>query len=335
MFKQLIILPLVYVFNILPTYLKIKWRAIMKYLTFIIATILIGFAMPMKAEAQLLNRLKKKAQEAAERKAEEKLAEQVQEMAEQMVERSWSEIFGDFSGDSSSGSFPFKMNSNVTTEDTYTFDVVTTMDIQTTDKNGKSEPPVTMYMHFNQNELYTGTRFESEEMKKDEGELFIIYDFKNSAMLMLMQNKKDKFSFAYDWKQALKQVPDSLREYENSEDTPDQWENYTRIGNKDILGYNCDGYKSETDNERYEVWISRNLDYGMQNMFMANANTKELKGRIPEDYPHGMMMEMVSEDLDSGAKTTMKVTDIKKNANIKYVMADYPTMSIGLQKTGK
>lgn len=307
----------------------------MKYLTFIIATILLGFTMPMKAEAQLLNRLKKKAQQAAERKAEEKLAEQVQKMAEQMVERSWNEVFGDFSADSSSAGFSFKINSNVKTEENYTFNFVTVMDIQTTDQNGKSEPPVTMFLHFNKKEPYTGTRFESEEMKKEDGDLFIIFDYKNSAMLMLMQNKKDKFSFAYDWNQALRQVPDSLREYEGSEDTPDQWENYTRIGNKDILGYSCDGYKSEDEHTTYEVWVTRDLNYGMQNMFMANANTKQLKGKIPEDYPYGMMMEMISEDLDSRETTTMKVTDIKRNASIKYAMKDYPSMSFGSHKTEK
>lgn len=306
----------------------------MKYLALVISTILIGFTFPMKTEAQLLDRLKKKAQQAAERKAEEKLAEQVQKAAEQMVERSWNEIFGDLSTDSSSGGIPFRISSNVKTEDSYTFDIITTMDIQTTDKDGKTEP-VTMYMHFNEKEPYTGTRFESEEMKKEDGDLFIIYDFKNSAMLMLMQNKKDRFSFAYDWNQALKQVPDSLREDENDEDSLDQWENYTKIGSKDILGYSCDGYKSEDAHAQYEVWVTRDLDYGMQNMFMANANAKQLKGRIPEDYPHGMMMEMISEDLDSGEKTTMKVTDIKRNANIKYVMDNYPSISFGPQKTGK
>jgi hypothetical protein len=41
-----------------------------------------------------------------------------------------------------------------------------------------------------------------------------------------------------------------------------------------------------------------------------------------------MVMEMVSEDLESGDKTIMRVTDIQKNADVNYKMADYPALSL-------
>jgi len=40
-------------------------------------------------------------------------------------------------------------------------------------------------------------------------------------------------------------------------------------------------------------------------------------------------MEMVQEDLNSGEKTTMRVTDINRNASVTYTMSDYPPMSFG------
>jgi hypothetical protein len=283
------------------------------------------------AEAQLLNRLKKKAQQAAENKAEQKISERVERAAEQMVERSWNSVFGEMSQDSTSGlRLPFAMNSNVTTEDEYHFDTITTMEIKTTRKNGESDPPVIMKMHFNENEMYTGTKFEGEEMNKEDGDLFIIYDFKNSAMLMLMKNNEEQFSFGYDWKQALEHTEQAKDENDDIDwDEVDEWQGYTKIGTKNILGYSSDGYRSESESENIEIWVSRDADFGMNNLFSANANAKQLKGKIPENYPQGMLMEMNSKDLKSGDTTTMTVIDIKKNAQVKYMMSDYPTMSLG------
>jgi len=303
----------------------------MRYLILTITAFVIISSLSHSAEAQILNRLKKKAQQAAAQKAEEKMTEQIQKAAEQMVEKSWNSIFGEIHADST-GKLPFIMNSNVTTEKEYQFDTITTMEIQTTKKNGETEPPLIMDMHFNTNKMYTGTAFSSEEMKKEDGDLFIIYDFNNSAMLMLMSNDNNKFSFAYDWKQALATMNDSLeahqREAENWDET-DKWQGYTKIGHKTILGYNCDGYQSQSENEEVEIWVTGEAEYGMNSLFQAQTNARQIKGIVPENYPYGMMLELTSKDLGSGETTTMKVTDINKNADVRYVMADYPTMSLG------
>lgn len=304
---------------------------------FLITLLTVGFlstTFSIDAEAQILNRLKKKAQDAAERKAEEKLSEQVEKAAEQMVERSWNSVFGQLPDDSASArKLPFSMSSNVTTEDEYSFTTITTMEIQTIDNNGESEPPLIMSMHFNDDAMYTGTKFEGEEMEKEEGELFLIYDFHNSAMLMLMQNEEDKFSFAYKWNQAYADSVETSQDVDWEE--IDEWQNYQKIGTKTILGYECDGYRSETETENVEIWVSRNADYGMNNLFQANANAKQLKGKIPEDYPQGMLMEMKTEDLENDETIIMKTIDIKKDANVTYSMSDYPTMSLGLQAEQK
>lgn len=307
----------------------------MKYLIAAIAASFISLAFNHDAEAQILNRLKKKAQDAAERKAEEKLAEQVERAAEQMVERSWNSIFGQLPEDSTSGfALPFSMSSDITTEEEYFFNTVTTMEIQTIDKNGESEPPLIMKMHFNDDAQYTGTKFEGEEMEKEEGELFLIYDFHHSAMLMLMENEEDKFSFAYKWNQSFADTLEASEE-EIDWDEVDEWQNYKKIGTKTVLGYNCDGYRSETESENIEIWISRDVEYGMNNLFHANANAKQLKGKIPKHYPQGMIMEMKAEDLENGETVVMKTIDIKNDANTSYLMSDYPTMSWGLQAEQK
>lgn len=309
----------------------------MRFLTVVLMASLMSITFTLDAEAQLFNRLKKKAKAAASQKAEEKLSERVERAAEQMVEDSWNSVFGEMSADSGAyGGMLFSMNSNVTTEDAYHFDTITTMEITTEKKDGTSEPPVTMDMHFNEGEMYTGTRFSSEEMKKENGDLFIIYDVKNSAMVMLMENEKDKFSFAYDWKQALEMGEDMGQSEQGEDDINwdevDEWQGYTKIGSKHIQGYECDGYRSENNEGVVEVWVTRDESLGMHNMFKAHSNAKQVRGKIPEDYPYGMMMEMTSEDLESGDKTVMRVTDINKNAQVTYSMSNYPTMSLAAQK---
>lgn len=291
------------------------------------------------AEAQLLNRLKKKAKDAAAQKAEEKLSEAVERKAEQMVEESWSSIFGEWEeGTDGEGRSPlFTMNSNVSTEDAYRFNTITTMEVEMTDKDGKKEPPITMKMHFNDDAMYTGTKYESEEMRKENGDVFIIYDFKNSAMIMLMQSEEDKFSFAYDWQQAMEQAEalgEEMEEVEQDQENveADNWEGYSKIGTKTIAGYTCDGYRSENDREVTEVWVTQEADFGMQRMFGANASSKQLRGKIPADYPQGTMMAMESRNLESGEKITLQVVDIDRNANVTYSMSDYPTMSLGSKK---
>ena len=307
----------------------------MKYLIIIITASLISVALSFNAEAQILNRLKKKAQQAAEQKAEEKLTEKVEQAAQSAVERSWNSIFGEWEADSSGRMrVPFSMNSNIETEDRYSFKTITTMEVQSVDKNGKEEPPLYVDMHFSDNNSYTGTKFHSREMENEGGDLFIIYDLKNEAKLMLMENEGNKFSFGYKWDQYIIENG-SLTQSDSNWEEIEEWRGYTKIGNKNILGYNCDGYQSQTDEETVEVWVSHNNDFGMPQLFKAQANAKQMRGKIPEDYPHGMVMEMHTKNLKNGEKITMKITRIDKDADISYSMAEYPTMSFGNKSTNK
>lgn len=195
-------------------------------------------------------------------------------------------------------------------------------------------PPFIAEMHFSDNGTYTGTKYRSEEMEKQQGDLFIIYDFTNEAMLMLMENEGNKFSFGYEWNQPITEN-DSLSQNDADWDELEEWRGYEKIGTKDILGYSCDGYRSQNDEEIVEIWVTRDEDFGMTQLFKAHANAKQMRGKIPDEYPYGMVMEMKSEHRNTEEQMTMKVTDIKKNENISYLMADYPPMSFGNQPSNK
>lgn len=315
-----------------------------------IILIFIAVSISSSAEAQILNRLKDKAKGAAENKVEEKLSNEVEKAAERAVEKSWNSIFGEEFGSEGDGiNVSFTMNSNAVTEDAYSFDVTSTMEIETVSKDGTVEGPMIMQMHFNENELYSGTKFSGEQMEGSEGEMFMIYDLKNESMIMLMDSEDGKFSFAYDWKQAQQLAEEFSEMEEEQEETemesgaedetntvsePDNSvDEYTfeKIGTKNIAGLECQGYKTEDDNSVMEYWVTQDEDIGIYNMLRTNEQTKHLKGNVPDDYPAGMLMEMTQKNLKSGEKTIMQVTDINRNASVTYTMSDYPTMSIGNQ----
>jgi hypothetical protein len=153
-------------------------------------------------------------------------------------------------------------------------------------------------------------------------------------MLMLMENEDNKFHFGYKWdQQAIEN--DTLTQDDADWDELEEWHGYEKIGSKSILGYACEGYRSETDEETVEIWVTREEDFGMSQLFKTQANAKQMRGKIPDEYPYGMIMEMKSENSNTGEQMTMEVTDIKKNENISYVMADYPPMSLGKTSSDK
>lgn len=293
------------------------------------------------AEAQLLNRLKDRAVNAAENKAEQKIGEEVERAAERMVENAWNSAFGYDPDDAESGfTIPFSFNSNAATEDFYSFGIVTTMEIETTDKDGKSEEPLIMQMLFNENELYSGTKFSGAQMEEAEGEIFIIYDMKNESMVMLMESDDGNFSFAYDWKQAS-QFAEEYTEMEESADLSDpneetddyeefdHWQDFEKLGTRTIAGIESQGFLAQDENVRTEYWVSQDQDFGIYNMLRTNSHNKQLRGKVPEDYPLGMLMELIHEDLTTGEITTMKVTEIDDKASANYSMSDYPAMTLG------
>ena len=294
------------------------------------ATLLLAAQTPARGQG-IMDRLKKKASEAVEKKVEDKVSAKIDAMTQKLVDNSFSSVFGDSTdaaggGGKAGGGMPFSIGSNAKTESSYTFTVVTTMEIESSKSRGKS----VIKMHFNPNEAYTGTAMETADGKKSDGNAFIVLDAKNQAMVMLMASDKSKFSIAYDWKEAQKyaQAHATPKDQVNW-DTVKTWRSYSKIGTKTIAGYTADGYKTESPDANVEIWVSRDKKLAVGSMFAASSSMKQMKGRLPEDYPQGLMLEMTSTNNKSGEKVTMRVTNIDTNAHVTYAMSDYPKMDIG------
>ncbi len=310
------------------------------------ATALSLLAAASAADAQILDRLKKKAADAVEKKAEDKLSAKLDQMAQKLVDNSFDAVFGEpqpAAGDAASGAggasaggtkrtgLPFSIGSNAKTEDRYTFSLVTTMEVEAFSRADKSGGKALIKMHFNPNEQYTGTSITSADLKKADGSAFIVFDAKNSAMVMMMESEKSKFSIAYDWREAARyaeQVAASAPEQVNW-DTVQVWRSYSRIGTRTIAGHQAHGYRAESPDATVEIWVTRDPVLRDVNLLASGSNLKPMKGKLPADYPHGMMLEMTSVNKSSGERVVMKVTGIETNARVAYAMADYPRMEMG------
>ena len=309
-------------------------RSLIKVAT---CTILMTIAAP--AEAQILGRITKRATDAVEKKAEEKLNAKLDQMAQKLVDNSFDAVFGEpesgsgekaASGSGAKGGLPFSIGSGAKTEERYTFSLVTTLEIEAFKRGDRSDGKALLKMHFNPNEAYTGTSITSADAKEADGSAFIVLDAKNSAMVMLMESDKDKFSIAYDWKEALKYAEAANARTEPVNwDTVQVWHSYTRIGTRTIHGHTAHGYRAESPESTVEIWVTRDAVLRDVNLFASGASMKPMKGKLPADYPYGMMLEMTSVSKNSGEKVVMKVTEINTSARVAYAMSDYPRMEMG------
>ena len=156
----------------------------------------------------------------------------------------------------------------------------------------------------------------------------MILDAKNKAMVMLMASDKSKFSMAYGWNDAQKFATANASAAPKAPpvnwDTVKVWNSYSKIGTKTIAGYSADGYRMETTNATVETWVSRDPRLSVGNMFAANSGLKQMKGRLPDDYPTGMLLQMNSTNKTTGESVSMTVTSVDTDAHVSYNMADYP-----------
>ena len=294
-------------------------------------TMLAALSAPAHPQG-ILDRIKKKAADAVSQKAEDKVNSKIDEMSQKLVDNSFAAMFGDSASAAAKGGagggVPFTLGGNAKTEDSYTFNVVSTMEIE----SSKNKDKAVLKMHFNTNEPYTGTSIVNADPTKQQGSAFVVLDAKNQAMVMMMASEKSKFSIAYDWKEAAKYAQPAAPREQVNWDTVKVWRSYSKIGTKTIAGFSADGYRAESNDGTVEMWMSHDQRLSVGNMFAANSGLKQMKGRLPADFPQGMLLQMVSTNRSSGEKVTMTVTSIDTNAHVTYAMVDYPKMDMSGKK---
>ena len=292
---------------------------------------------PVYGNAQILNKLKSKVQQAIERKIEQKVEEKVErevdKAAGKAVDNAWDAVFGadaaTYNGSSIDTAKLKQLSSvfnqaNVPTESQYSFDIKTTLEMKFIPKSGKLEPPTMLEMYFKQGTKYTGSSYKADATKNQGEMMFMIADYQNKALIVLMGDNEKKYRTVMSMDPALFNLSNQVETQQENIDWNNvtEWRGYKKLGKRTIMGYSCDGYTISNEIGKSEVWITRDELFGMENF--SNAANMGMKSKFPSEMPYGMLVEMHSEDLKTGDKSIFSLKEVKKGINQVYKMSDYP-----------
>jgi hypothetical protein len=292
---------------------------------------------PVFGHAQILNKLKNKVQQAIERKIEQKVEEKVErevdKAAGKAVDNAWDAVFGadsaSYNGSSIDTAKLKQLSSvfnqaNVPTESQYSFDIKTTMEMKFIPKSGRLDPPTILEMYFKQGTKYTGSTYTGDASRNEGEMMFMIADYQNKALIVLMSDKEKKFRTVMSMDPTLYNLSAEVEKQQEPVDWNNvtEWRGYKKLGKRTILGYSCDGYAITNEIGKSEVWITRDEIFGMENFF--NAGNMGMKSKFPSEMPYGMLVEMQSEDLKTGDKSIITLKEVKKGINQIFKISDYP-----------
>ena len=264
------------------------------------------------ADAQILNKLKKRVQEATEEVIVEKTAEKAAQETGKAMD-SLLDIDPDYEQkqmDQWQGIFA-QGGADIPIEDVYTFDtnVLYTMELSSND-----QPSVVDYsMWFSGSENYMATQvsnIQSSDKKSSQmpTSMVSVIDEKNMAMIVLMEEQQIAQVIS------MEKIQDISTSENEAEGVDASFESIKKTGNtKKILGYTCEEFTSENDENKISFWITQELELYQKNMFFNIS--KSLGGssfdKIPKDAK-GFMMEMNFENLKNNEKGKMVVKKITK-----------------------
>ncbi|MDE0561053.1 DUF4412 domain-containing protein [Algoriphagus sp. NF] len=282
------------------------------------------------SEAQILKKLKQAAERGATNALEKKTEEEINKLVQRQIEKQLS-AWG------SNESSPINMDMEsifagigepVDIEDSYEFSGYMTMEIVSTDAKGKTEDPVTMKTLMTDQEY---TAMEISDPEANEGLMTIVFDFKNSASVLFMDNEGQKSSFAYKFDMS------KIADEEMEQQVEDEDVTFEKTGNtKTILGYTCDEYLVKSEDGEGHYWITQEPIEGVRSLWsmdsplLKNA-TKEKYAKRFANLPYGDFMEMSFTET-GGDTIDMTVIEIEKNSPKSLTTSEYPNVMESMGK---
>ena len=103
------------------------------------------------------------------------------------------------------------------------------------------------------------------------------------------------------------------------------YEKYESLGTKNILGYECDGYKQVTEDGTVEFWITNESIEGLNSAVSANSSTKYMRSNPMMMFPGGTVLEWHSKNND-GEEMDMKMIELNERVDKSFAMRDYPVI---------
>jgi len=217
------------------------------------------------------------------------------------------------------------LSGNVDYESEYSFDAHIQMEISEYKKNGNLDQQMLYdsYVHKEDADY-------AMEFSDDGSQSIIIFDSRNSAMLILSNSDGERTGFATAIDpEAMAEEAEAYEEEDSALDTDPL--NYKKTGKtKNILGYSCDEYLVEDEYSEVHMWVSEKLGKEMRKEWLNNKQT--FGAMFTQAYAlNGMVMEYDFLDKEAGDKMVMQVTKIDLNHTHKVNTDGYNIMSLKQQ----
>lgn len=298
--------------------------------------LLLFFLLPFVSDAQILNRIKRAAEQGVGNAVERRVAKEVENATQRQLEKAFGQLYGGDSDDPNVGIDMSKImkgiNMNVKTEDSYAFQGIAEMEITGTDEKGKAMDPVMMKTFLNEGKEYSGMEVSAADQKKKKDNLektVMIFDSKNNASIILVENEGEKSSMAFGLDYA---IDEKILENDSLKAEDIQFEKTGRT--KTIAGYVCEEYKAESEEYVASYWATKESVTGFGSFWGKNSPflTKKMKNSRKdyfEKLPEGDILEINSQSKKDKSTFDMTVKSLDTSTSTDFVMADYPNMMKG------
>ena len=213
------------------------------------------------------------------------------------------------------------LSGNVEHETEYSFDAHIQMEISEYKKNGKLDNQMLYDSYVHKEDADYAMEFSDDGSKS-----IMIFDTKNSAMLILTNSDGEKTGFATTIDPET--MAEEVEAYEEDSEVDSDPFNYKKTGKtKMILGYSCDEYLMEDEATVVHMWVSEKLGKEMRKEWLNNKQT--FGAMFSSAYAlNGMVMEYDFLDKEDGDKMVMQVTKLDLNHTHKVSTEGYNIMSM-------
>ncbi len=314
--------------------------------------LLLSFSTAISAQG-FLERVAKKAAQKAEEKAEERVDKKIEDQIDKELDKTEEALEGDKEDAKQSdaneqqrdqkrmNALMKKMGvstSPVPIAEKYEFSSKMKMHYENLDSDGNVEDKGDVITYISPGKRDFAYEFMSGSPEHHEGPAkgVFIMDYANEATVILSEENGEKTGVVYGLKffgeEQQADEEDYVDDYEDNNEIDYMNKNVRKTGRtKDILGYKCEEYAYDTEEDEGSFWVAKNLDRNAKDVFSAIFKSS-LYGYGVFD---GVLMESRNRDKSSGEVTTMEVTEIDNDAKVEFTTNDYELTNLGSINMGE
>lgn len=311
-------------------------------------------ALTSTSYSQVVTRLINKAANKAEDKTEERIEDEADKDVEKQVNKAFNKLFGKSDEASDSTDSPANTSSSsgddgpassassraarnaylnamgmstgtANVKPLYEFDGYIEMTVSEFE-DGEAEESTVYTTYVDSKSFDYGMHFKTPE--QDDYSL-MIFDTENNLMVTLSDTDGEKtgFAIAFTPEQAEAIAEDAGDDLDTDDRKGvDSYASYKTGKTKKILGYSCEEYVIDDEDETVTMWVTRDLNKEMKKTYMKNSS---FAGFFTYAYyTDGVVMEYIIEDKKDGDRSVMTVTDIDLNKKNSFNTMGYTIMDM-------